>query len=328
MNKILIPTFFSNYGGSVFVLLKSREILKKEFDVILKAPLKEADLNNFSISATINKKEQLKLLPKLVIHFFKELFWIKKNKIDIIYVHDFPALYIYGIIAKLLNIKLVWHVHIGEIKKIKRKINFILSYKRIYIAKFQIYKNDKNYCFIPNYVENLEIDKKIDKIQNIVIASSICNNKNQKFGIEVIKKTNKKLFLYGGILEKDYFENLEIDNRQIFYKGFEDKKRIFKFSDLVFMPSKEESWGLTFLEALANRVPVLVPNIVAFRELAKKINYEKYLYENDNIKDCLAKMELLENMNDKELERIQSEVIENFSLEKFKQNLLGCFNNV
>jgi len=327
MSKILIPTFFSNYGGSVFILLKANEILKKDYNVILKAPLKEADLNNFSILPTITKKQQLKLLPKLIVHFFKELFWIKNNKIDIIYVHDYPTLYIYGVIAKLLNKKVIWHVHDGNIKKINRKLNFILSYKRIYIAKFQN-NDDFNSCYIPNYVDKLNISKKVSEIKNIVIASSICDRKNQKFGIKVIRHTDKKLFLYGGILEENYFKNLEIDNKQIFYKGFKDKKKIFEFSDLIFMPSKEEAQPLIFLEALMNKIRVLVPNIESVNEIAKMIDYEKYLYEDENIKDCLDKMKLLENLSDRELEEIQNKVIENFSLKKFEKNLLECFKNV
>ena len=328
MTKILIPTFFSNYGGSVFILLKTREILKKEYNVTLKAPLKEADIQNISISPTIKKKEQIRLLFKFLKHFFRELFWIKKEKFDIIYVHDYPSFYIYGLIAKFLKIKVVWHVHDGNIKKIERKRNFVLSTKRIYVAKFQIRHFDKNYCYIPNYVENFHLDKTINKVENIVMLGSICDRKNQEFAIKVVKKLKKKLLLYGTILEKDYFKELEIDNKYIFYKGFKDKKEIFKIADMIFMPSKEESQGLVFLESLANKIPILIPNIEAFKEIADMIGYTKYLYKSNDIDDCIKKYHLLINITDEELNSFQKKIIENFSLENFKNKLLKCFQNV
>lgn len=328
MRKILIPTFFSNYGGSNFVLLKSAEILKTKYKVIVKAPLKEAVIQNFAIPPTVKRKEQFKLVFKFLKHFIKEFFWIKKEKFDIVYVHDYAAFYIYGLIAKLLNIKVMWHVHDGDVIKIERKINFLLSDKRIYIAKFQIPDFDKNYCYIPNFVEKFNLNKKRG-YQNIVIAGSICDNKNQTFGIEVVNKLkDKKLFLYGTILEKDYFNQLKIDNKKVFYKGFEDKMEILKFADIIFMPSKMESQGLIFLESLANKIPVLVPDIKAVKEIAKMIGYEKYLYKSGNIQDCINKLKLLEKLSDEELKNIQKKVLENFSLQTFEKKLLKCFSDV
>jgi len=329
MNKVLIPTFFSNYGGSVFVLLKSADILKQKYTVVVKAPLKEADIQNISIPATIKRREQIKLSFKFLKHFIKELFWITKEKFDIIYVHDYPSFYIYGLIAKILSIKVIWHVHDGETKKINRKINFYLSDKRIYIAKFQIRNFDRQYCYIPNFIENSNLEKKLNELKNIVIAGSICDNKNQKFGIELIKYfKNKRLYLFGSILEKDYFDSLEIDNKKVFYKGFRDKKEILKFADIIFMPSREEAQPLIFLEALANRIPVLVPDIDAVKEVAKLIDYEKFLYKSGDLKDCILKLNQLESITDKELDKIQREVLTNFSLESFEKKLLKCFRDI
>lgn len=330
MKKILIPTFFSNYGGSIFVLLKSAEILRKKHKVIIKAPLKEADISNISIPATINKKDQIKLSIKFFKHFIKELIWIKKENFDILYIHDYPALYIYGLIAKILNIKVVWHVHDGDIKKLKRTLNFILSNKRIYIAKFQIPDFDKNYCWIPNYIEDFNLNKTIKKHKNnIVIAGSICNRKNQKFGIEMIKHTkDKKLFLYGSVIDEKYFNELDIDNKIIFYKGFKRKMEILKFADIIFMPSKEEAQGLILIEALGNKVPVLAPDIEAVKEISKIIGYENYLYKKNNINDCISKLQLLENLKKEELEKFQKKVLEICSLKVFEKKILNCFDNI
>jgi len=329
MSKILIPTFFSNYGGSVFILLKSAEILRKQYDVTVKAPLKEANIQNISIPATIKRKEQIKLFFKFFKHFTKEFFWIKKEKFDIIYVHDYPAFYIYGLIAKILNIKVVWHVHDGDIAKINRKFNFLLSNKRIYVAKFQIPNFDQNYCYIPNYVENFNLNKNIQKVRNIVIAGSICDRKNQKFGIEVIKRIkDKKLFLFGSILDKKYFNSLSIDNKNVFYKGFGKKKEILKFADIIFMPSKEEAQPLIFLEALANKIPVLTPDIDAVKEVSKVIGYNKYLFKSGDISDCILKLQLLEKLEEKELEIFQKKILQYFSLQIFEKKILDCFENV
>ena len=329
MTKILIPSFFSNYGGSVFILLKSAEILRKQYDVTVKAPLKEANIQNISIPATIKREEQIRLFFKFFKHFTKEFFWIKKEKFDIIYVHDYPAFYIYGLIAKILNIKVEWHVHDGDIAKINRKFNFLLSNKRVYIAKFQIPNFDQNYCYIPNYIENFNLNKNIQRVRNIVIAGSICDNKNQKFGIEVIKRIkDKKLFLFGSILDKKYFNSLSIDNKNVFYKGFGKKKEILKFADIIFMPSKEEAQPLIFLEALANKIPVLAPDIDAVKEVSKVIGYNKYLFKSGDIGDCILKLQLLEKLEEKELEIFQKKILQYFSLQIFEKKILDCFENV
>jgi len=332
MKKILIPTFYKNYGGSVFILLKSAEILRKYYQVIIKAPLKEADISNFSIPGTIRRKEQIKLLPSFLKHLFKELLWIKKEKFDIVYVHDTPSLYIYGFIAKILGIKVIWHVHDFNVSRINRKINFILSTKRIYIAKFQIPDFDNNFCYIPNFVENFNLNKKRKKnIENIVIAGSICDRKNQKFGVNLIKELkdkDKKLILYGSILENDYFNSLEIDNKKIFYKGFANKMDILNDADIIFMPSKEEAQPLIFLEAIANKIPALVPNIQAVKEIAEIIGYNEYLYINDDINDCIKKLRLLEALKEEEIKFFQEQVLKYFSIESFEKKLMECFTNV
>jgi glycosyltransferase involved in cell wall biosynthesis len=331
LKTILIPTFYSNKGGSVFIQIKTAEILKKKFNVILKAPLKEADINNFTIYPIFNKTQKVIYFFKSVFIFFKELLWVYKNKIDIIYIHDTPSLYIYGLIGKILKKKVIFHVHDGDIKVVNRKRNILLSDFRIYLNKNLINKNDKNYTLIPNFVENFAIKKVSKEIKKVAIVGSICENKNQLFGIKVINKlNNKKLYLYGDILDKDYYTKLQsyIDNKKIFYMGFEDKRKIFEKVDLIFMPSKNESLGLIWVEALANGIPVLIPNINTIMDIIEEIGYEKFVYQKDDMEDCIKKFSLIEKRFFKENEIFKKRILDRFSIEQFEKKILNLFSTL
>lgn len=328
MKKILLSTFYSGKGGSVFILIKSAEILKKKFDIIFKAPLKEADIENHRLPCFIAGTDKIKHLPKLVYIFLKELLWVYRNKIDIIYVHDTPSLYIYGLIGKILNKKVIYHVHDHNIQRSNRKRYIKLSDFRIYLNENLVNKNDRNYKVIPNFVEDFGINKGSKKIKIISIVGSICDRKNQIFGVQIMEKLeDKKLYLYGNIIDDNYYKKIEkyIDNKRVFLKGFRDKKEILSTTDLIFIPSKYEAQPLVFLEAIANAIPVLAADIDGVRDIAKKIGYEKYLYKEDNIDDCIEKLYLIEKEFFEKKDIFRERIKEIYSLEIFEKKLIETF---
>ena len=329
-----MPTFYKEGGGSLKILLESASILRVSHKVLIKGPFAEADLENFEIPQSLDRLSKIFVVIKAMKAFFCEINTIKEIKPDIIYVHDMPSLYYYGIIAKILKIKVVWHIHESEIYRIKRKINFFLSNKRIYISKFQMQEKDKSFCFIRNPVDLLDIDAKdikyISNTKKIAfgIIGRVNKNKNQKFAIDFAKRTKNILNIYGAIDDYDYFNELDINNKNVFYKGYLDLRDILCDIDIVFLPSFSESQGLAFLEAIANGKLVLAPSIIAFREIAENIGYEKYLYVQEDMDSCQEKLNMLLSIEDDMINNFKDKVMEFYSPLKFRNKLIKCFENI
>ena len=97
--------------------------MKNRFDVTFRANLKEANskisynIKNYDLSRVSGK---IRIIPKLIYILYKEFIYVKTYNFDIIYVHDRIPLFIYGIIAKLLDKKLVWHIHMDEGRGFKK----------------------------------------------------------------------------------------------------------------------------------------------------------------------------------------------------------------
>lgn len=132
---------------------------------------------------------------------------------------------------------------------------------------------EKSYV-IPNGIDNqwLEINKRSKKISgpqiNLVFAGSLDKNKNLHTVLRVMKeslKTNEKFFLNvagdGPLKDKLIdFTNRSGFKNKVHFHGNVSLKNLIKLmdeSDIFILPSYKETFGISYIEAMARGLPII-----------------------------------------------------------------------
>lgn len=169
------------------------------------------------------------------------------------------------------------------------------------IVKYGI--NEDKITYIPNFVskemfykkndkEIKEIRKKynIKKNKFVVLgAGQIQNRKGVLDFIEVAKKLPKIEFVwaggfsFGGITDGHHELKKVMENppKNVKFLGIVERSEmnnIFNMSNLLFVPSYNELFPMTILEAISTETPILLRNL----ELYEDILFKKYLSGEDN----------------------------------------------
>jgi len=325
--RILIPTFYANYGGSVIVLLETYRILKRRYEVDLLAPLKEANLPATSVEPIIDTTfKKIVNGTKLLGVLLKEAISKKIRRYDLIYVHDMPSLYVYGTLGKLFGVPVLFHVHQSQQNLCKNSKIFFLSDFRIYVSpNFSCESSDS--CSITIFNPVRFFDKDLPRQRNSPLRVGIVGNispiKNQHFAIQCLPYLpNIQLLLFGEIHNQVYFKSLSIDKEKVVYCGYRPFEEVMKSIDLLWVPSKNESFGLVFLEALASGIPALVPDIPVFQTLSRMIGYETYLYKSNDIKSCTQALKRVLALQEEELTAFSRKTRKLFGQKIFEQRLI------
>ena len=309
----------------------------------------------------------LKVLPlKNSIDFYSV--WklakiIKKNKIDIIHVHNGKDYWL-AVLAQYFagRAKIVATRHILKPlgnsflhKKMFAKIDqFIAVSKKVKDnlikennvspEKIKVIYNGmdlSNYNNINSEYLYSELNIKKD---NFIIGSvgTLCNRKNQKLLIDIAKKIeldNIKFIIVGqdfsdkkkyknGFLNKINQNNLEDKFIMTGYRT--DVPELMNFFDLLVVPSKSEAFGLVAIEAMAAGTPVIANKIDGLKEVIKN-NNSGILVSDNNINEY--KTSILNIYNNKDLmnkyinngyKRVKSK----FSLKKMIKSVEKIYFNV
>ena len=283
--RIMIATVYENYGGSAKVLLSSAEALRREFDVNLRAPFDQATSRSqlaFPIETLSTFAMKLGVVPLLIRLLVVEWRHVSRNRPDIVYIHDTPSLIVYGLIARLLRLKVVYHVHGAEGRGPSLWLRDWLTDCKLYVARFLVdpawpgpWFLIANSVTVPKVVAGGRTRKK-----RLYLAASISDRKNQILAVEILSEMRRRghdasLHLCGPILDADYYIRLEA---AILAQGMEDHvllegvlppAEIYGRADVVLCPSKFEAQPLVFLEALAAGVPVVASRISAHTEIVE-----------------------------------------------------------
>jgi glycosyltransferase involved in cell wall biosynthesis len=258
--------------------------LRDRHEVIIRAPLKEADsrttwaLSSESLETVVSK---LSLVPSILRSFFSELNWVRKVRPDVLYVHDDLSLYVYGTIGKLLRIPTVWHVHLSEGEGIKRRIRDGLCNAKIFVSRHIIGANQKRrWRLIRNSVE-LAARQRMpkDRVQVLGMLGRVSPLKNQALGIMVLAELRAagqplRLEIFGNVLDEDYQRELEALVREkglegsVSFRGYVPSISALSEIDVMLSCSTYESFGLAVVEALAAGIPVVASEIEGHREIA------------------------------------------------------------
>ena len=288
--RIVAATVYGTIGGSTKVLLAAAEALRRDHTVVVRAPLRQADsvmprpLPSDTLETVLQK---IKVIPKLISVFATELFWVRANRPDVLYVHDELSLYVYGTISRLFRLPLVFHVHMREGTGLVRRLRDGLCDAKIFVSRFMVGDGQrKRWILIRNAVEPpTRLESKPHQMFTVGMIGSISKRKNQELGVRVIAELRNsgkpaRLLIYGDTLDAEYrvrVENLIRQlalNEMVVLRGFVPLREALSEIDVLLACSTYESFGLATVESLASGIPVVASDIESYREIAEVLKTE------------------------------------------------------
>ena len=175
----------------------------------------------------------------------------------------------------------------------ENKINYIPNF----VSKEKFYKKSANEIITLRKKYNLPLDKFV-----VLGAGQVQNRKGVLDFVEVAKKLPDVQFIWAGGFSfgniTDGHKELQkvMDNppKNVKFLGIiprEEMNDLFNASDLLFVPSYNELFPMTILEAVSTDTPILLRNL----ELYEDILFKKYLSSNNNEEFAKIINELKEN---------------------------------
>jgi len=149
-----------------------------------------------------------------------------------------------------------------------------------YLSVNDIHEINKKSIIIPNGIDQYWIDNRTSKIRNkkkdkisLLFVGEITRNKSIHFIIRLVQKLNSfkapvELTLIGGnkdiLFNKFYFNKIMKEVNRLPYVNYlgsiKDKKILrehYAKADIFIMPSKRETFGLVYIEAMSQGTPVI-----------------------------------------------------------------------
>lgn len=317
-----------NTGGSETMLVD-----------IVNDQIKRVDVNIIIINKNYNELLLSKIDNKVKVHFINRIensknpiSIIKLNlmlfelNVDVIHCHNHNII---PLLIPFFKRKSVLTLHCMGIPT-----KFLSKYKKLFaisesVRKDIISRKDINVKLIYNGISIKSIEKK-ETTSSVHFFKIICvgrldhNIKGQHLIIETLqilkeKGVNNILLDFIGIGEsEDYLKKMVLKfqlNRQVNFLGLKERDYIYKNLknyNLLVQPSLFEGFGLTVVESMSAKVPVLVSDINGPMEIIENGKYG-FHFKTGNAKNLA--------------EQLQN-IISIYSSENFKQKVDDAYNHV
>ncbi|GAA0083809.1 glycosyltransferase [Clostridium sp. CTA-7] len=290
-------------------------------------------------------KQSLKLFHKYIE---------SEGKPDIIHVHS--ALYggLVGMnIKKLYNIPYVITEHSSSVLKYELRKHDLPILKSVYdyadriisvgeALKESINKHSKNYVeVIPNIVdiEKFNINKNTIKENfNFISISHLKENKNIDLTIRALYKVikvynNVKLTIVGDGPEKqnliDLVNKLGI-SENVEFVGAVSREELNKYinrSNAFVLPSKYETFGIVYIEALSCGIPIITTKCGGPEDFYNEdIGYMIESEDEDILKDVM--IEMIENINRFDPNTLRKYVESKFSKKVISNKIIAVYKDI
>ena len=203
---------------------------------------------------------------------------ISKHNLDLIHVHyAIPHAYA-GYMAKQMlkdngyNIPIITTLHgtditlVGNHPFYKPAVTFSINNSDIVTCVSKSLKDDT--------IDFFKIKREIKVIPNFIDIKKY-NEKHKSCEKNVISKGDEKIIIHinAGATQlvinkaKEYIRKNDLKNNVIFLGNTSQVDEILCSSDIFILPSEKESFGLSALEAMALKVPIISTNIGGLKEL-------------------------------------------------------------
>lgn len=235
------------------------------------------------------------------VHTVNPKFYIRMNKhhVNVIYVHFLPT----TLDGSIHLPKFAFNIFKKYVIATYKKADEIVVVNPIFIKPLvELGMKEENITYIPNYVSPTQFhplskeekdkirDKyNIDKDKFVTIGvGQVQTRKGVLDFVEVAKDNPDKMFVWAGGFSfgklTDGYEELKkvMDNppSNVRFLGIIPRKQmneIFNMADLLFMPSYNELFPMSILEAASTKTPFLLRDL----DLYKDILFNDYLVGND-----------------------------------------------
>ena len=250
----------------------------------------------------INKKIRTEIMHYHTIDFkhYLSIPFAKKKGVTVGYVHFLPE----TIEGSIKLPKLIKNIFYKYIISFYNKMDYLVTVNPNFITKLEAYNIDrKKITYIPNFVSSEKFydfsteDKYIEK-EKLNIAKEafvvlgvgqIQTRKGVIDFIDIAKKLPEVQFIWAGGFSfgnitdgyKELKNQIEHAPKNILFTGIVERdlmNAIYNVSDVLFMPSYNELFPMSILEAMNTYTPVLLRDL----ELYEDILFDYYLKEHDN----------------------------------------------
>jgi glycosyltransferase involved in cell wall biosynthesis len=286
--------------------------------------------------------------------FIKLLKQVRVTQPDIVHAHLFPSFYYASIIS--LFVKSHYLVSEHSISNSRRKPGFQKIEKLIYSRFHSIISvsdevkkslsnwlnsdTQKNHVVIPNgintdyFLNSKRHDLRSELLFSsediiIMVVARLTKEKNLLVAIESIKYLSSihKLVLVGEGPQADHLnrkiKELSLYN-QVKMIGFRSNiKSLLLNADIFLLPSYEEGFGISVLEAVACKRRILLSNIPTFRSLYEEIN--PTYFEVDSPKDLAYKIKL--SLSTKPSDTLYSNFLKKYDITNTVLKINEFYNN-
>jgi len=277
----------------------------KIYLIIINDNINEDLLNNISDRVKIIAVKRSKKVTDIFKIIYLNLV-ILLLKPDVVHCHQDSLIRLFYFIKKITPIRFVITIHDVGIN-----LNSIHNYQKVFSISHAVAKDIYNRYRIKsevilNGIKLSEIKKKSDYKFNTFKIIQISSLNHRKKGqdllikaIAEIKKNNKlfniMVYFVGKGTSLNYLENLARSlgvANQCNFLGQKDRKFIYSTLcnyNLLVQPSRYEGFGLTIVEGMAAKIPVLVSNIEGPIEIIKNGKYG-YWFKNNDYNDLREKI--------------------------------------
>ncbi|MCS7244594.1 MAG: glycosyltransferase family 4 protein [candidate division WOR-3 bacterium] len=176
--------------------------------------------------------------------------------------------------------------------KISLLIQKLLSDKILCVSKSVANSiNSKKTYVIYDFTESVSNPK--ESVNNEITFGYLGRNDYDK-GTDILLNSIKikkfKLILAGN------FENSEfLKYENVSYLGFiYNIEEFFRKIDILILPSRKDAFPRVILEAFSFGIPVIASNVGGIPEIVKE-NYNGFIFESENVKNLIEKIEMVEN---------------------------------
>lgn len=300
--------------------------------------LKEGTQDIFEITVNSNKKSDIIHHHTIDLdHFFKMQM---SDSINVAYVHFLPT----TLDGSIKLPKAIFPVFKKYVISFYNSADYLVVVNPSFIPELvECGIEESKIVYIPNYVskekfykksyeEVIEIRKKYGfKESDFIVlgAGQVQTRKGVKDFVEVAKKTPDINYVwcggfsFGKITDgyeelKEIFENPPKNVKFLGIVPREEMNDMFNMADILFVPSYNELFPMTILEAVNVHKPLLLRNL----ELYEGILFEKYLKGHNN-EDFINNINELKN--NKELYQKYSELSKEISEFYSKENVLNLW---
>ncbi|VVB77914.1 Glycosyltransferase Gtf1 [uncultured archaeon] len=321
-SEIISFTKNKNHRSIIFEKFFDEEIITLKKLGILKDYTKDSEIIFYHY---IFNFSSLIFLLYLKIFCNKKIICVFHNNIDSFNINILKELYYLIRKITIINLSIFYADKLIFITETSKKgfLKFCIMYKKI----------NKNSYVINNAIEKSIILKKSNikyNTMNILFVGRLSKYKGFIDFISLVK--NSKEDLKFRIIGEGKLKNIIPSSKNLEYLGFIKNEDIFKYydkSNILILPSYNETFGLVILEAMARGLVVLASDLPAIREYFVE-GRNGYLFPPGDVEKMKELILYLKN-NPKEIERISKNNlrdISKFTAEKQASKYIKVYEEV